>query len=512
MKHAGRMISILLLGLLLCGCSHFIEAVEQQAASETETSEAETLSISGSTAAAEDAEVLDPDTMRIEVPKSAAALGLVHLMEEASMESTQGKYRIELKDTEAEALSDFITGRTDAALLSPESAARAYQTTKDDTVVVNICDGNDLYCISGNSALTSFQGLKGQEVLVVGQGEQPQYVLEYLVSQYGTRFNISYVSADDVITLLTQNPMGAAIVPEPEASRILAAVPGVQRVFSLKDSWENVADTGSLISTVTVVHRTYYESQREAVDNLRREMALSIVKAGRDAAQTAKLSAKYGVAEAETAAAALPYAGLRCTIGDQMNRSILSYLGNIASVNAAAVGQTLPGDTFFYGYVTAEPETSAVTTTASYDEDEDEKYEDDTDASDTVKDKKKETKSSEDNEKQETKKTDESKKNEETKKTEESKKTDESKKGEETKKSDESKKSEETKKAEERKKTAENVETKSAPAESVKKQETEAAHAPVETAASPQPAAPDPSAAPGGPSANDDVISDGPVG
>lgn len=502
MKRAWRHIWIpVLLAALLSGCSQLIDVVEQQAAAETKKTEAETLSVTGSTASEEAAETEDPDAMRLELPKSAAALGLVHLMEESSLEATDGTYQIALKDTEAEVLSDFITGRTDAALLSPESAARAYQTSKDDTVVVNICGGNDLYCITGNSAITSFQGLKGQEVLCVGQGEQPQYVLEYLVSQYGTRFQVSYVNADDILTLLTQNPMAAAIVTEPDASRILASVPGVQRAFSLKDSWENVAATGSLVSAVTVVHRSYYESNRTEVETLRREMALSIVKAGRDAAQTAKLSAKYGIAQSEIAEAALPYAGLRCTIGDTMNQSIRTYLGYIAEVNAAAIGQSMPGDTFFYGYAVAEPETESVDRTAAYDEDEDtDAYEDeDAEVSDTIKEKKQdsekkqETKSSETDEKQE------------------SKKTDESKKSEETKKSDETKKSEESKKTEETEKKQEKSETKSAPVETAK-HPTEEKQAPAETAAAPQPAAPDPSASPEGPGTNDDVISGGPVG
>ena len=88
-------------------------------------------------------------------------------------------------------------------------------------------------------------------------------------------------------------------------------MPGTVRAFSLKDSWENVTATGSLISSVTLVHRNCYENKRASVDHLLRETAMSIVKAERAANQTAKLAGKFGITQAAVVPLALPYANLK---------------------------------------------------------------------------------------------------------------------------------------------------------------------------------------------------------
>lgn len=485
--------------LLLSGCGHFTEIVEH-VASKQETTAEETQAILETTIPADQVvEPADPDAMRIEFPQGAAALGFAHLMEESELGATQGDYHFELKTSESEVLSDFITGAADVAILSPESAARAYHDAKDGAVVVNINAGNELYCISGNTELKSFQGLKGQTVLSVGQGEQPEYVLRYLKSQYGTQFDVQYTSIEDITAQLSADPSKAAIVAEPDASSLLAGVPGTVRAFSLQDSWENVTATGSLISSVTLVHRNYYENKRAAVDNLLRETAMSIVKAERAANQTAKLAGKFGITQAAVVPLALPYANLKCITGDQMKSRISSYLIAIAEVDSAAIGRSIPGEDFYYGYAVTEPEESSSASrcddSASYGNDSEDEYEDEDEVENT------ESKKSEDAESEQDK---------DKKRDDDIKRENHTKRENETEEESEKKKNEETKAESEKKETEKKHETE-------KHVEIEEPQKPAETAASPAPqpaapAGPDPSAAPAGPGASDDLLPGGPMG
>lgn len=474
--------------LLLSGCGHFTEIVEH-VASKQETTAEETQAILETTIPADQVvEPADPDAMRIELPQGAAALGFAHLMEESELGATQGDYHFELKTSEAEVLSDFITGAADVAILSPESAARAYHDAKDGAVIVNINAGNELYCISGNTELKSFQGLKGQTVLSVGQGEQPEYVLRYLKSQYGTQFDVQYTSIEDITAQLSADPSKVAIVAEPDASSLLAGVPGTVRAFSLQDSWENVTATGSLISSVTLVHRNDYENKRAAVDNLLRETAMSIVKAERAANQTAKLAGKFGITQAAVVPLALPYANLKCITGDQMKSRISSYLIAIAEVDSAAIGRSIPGEDFYYGYAVTEPEESSSASryddSTSYENDSEDEYEDEGE------DESSESKKSEDAESEKDKKRD-----------------DDIKRENHTKREDETEEENEKKETEKKHETEKHVEI-------------EEPQKPAETAASPAPqpaapAGPDPSAAPAGPgnqASSDDLLPGGPMG
>lgn len=476
------------LALLLSGCGHFTEIVEH-VASKQETRAEETQAILETTIPADQVvEPADPDAMRIELPQGAAALGFAHLMEESELGATQGDYHFELKTSEAEVLSDFITGAADVAILSPESAARAYHDAKDGAVIVNINAGNELYCISGNTELKSFQGLKGQTVLSVGQGEQPEYVLRYLKSQYGTQFDVQYTSIEDITAQLSADPSKVAIVAEPDASSLLAGVPGTVRAFSLQDSWENVTATGSLISSVTLVHRNDYENKRAAVDNLLRETAMSIVKAERAANQTAKLAGKFGITQAAVVPLALPYANLKCITGDQMKSRISSYLIAIAEVDSAAIGRSIPGEDFYYGYAVTEPEESSSASryddSTSYENDSEDEYEDEGE------DESSESKKSEDAESEKDKKRD-----------------DDIKRENHTKREDETEEENEKKETEKKHETEKHVEI-------------EEPQKPAETAASPAPqpaapAGPDPSAAPAGPgnqASSDDLLPGGPMG
>ena len=480
------------LTLLLSGCAYFTEIVEH-VASKQETTAEETQAILETTIPADQVvEPADPDAMRIELPQGAAALGFAHLMEESELGATQEDYHFELKSSEAEVLSDFITGAADVAILSPESAARAYHDAKDGAVVVNINAGNELYCISGNTELKSFQGLKGQTVLSVGQGEQPEYVLRYLKSQYGTQFDVQYTSIEDITAQLSADPSKVAIVAEPDASSLLAGAPGTVRAFSLKDSWENVTATGSLISSVTLVHRNYYENKRAVVDNLLRETAMSIVKAERAANQTAKLAGKFGITQAAVVPLALPYANLKCITGDQMKSRISSYLIAIAEVDSAAIGRSVPGEDFYYGYAVTKPEESSSASryddSLSYGNDSEDEYEDEDEGENTESKKSEDTDTEQDNIKREN----------------------HTKRENETEEESEKKKSDEKKEEGEKKDTEKNHETE-------KHVEIEEPQKPAETAASPAPqpaapAGPDPSAAPAGPGASDDLLPGGPMG
>lgn len=476
--------------LLLSGCGHFTEMVEH-VTSKQETTAEETQAILETTIPADQVvEPADPDAMRIELPQGAAALGFAHLMEESELGATQGDYHFELKSSEAEVLSDFITGAANVAILSPESAARAYHDAKDGAVIVNINAGNELYCITGNTELKSFQGLKGQTVLSVGQGEQPEYVLRYLKSQYGTQFDVQYTSIEDITAQLSADPLKVAIVAEPDASSLLAGVPGTVRAISLQDSWENVTATGSLISSVTLVHRNDYENKRAAVDNLLRETAMSIVKAERDANQTAKLAGKFGITQAAVVPLALPYANLKCITGDQMKSRISSYLIAVAEVDSAAIGRSIPGEDFYYGYAVTEPEESSSVSryndSSSYGNDSEDEYEDEDEGENT------ESKKSEDAESEQDK---------------DKKRDDDIKRENHTKRENETEEESEKKETEKKHETEKHVEI-------------EEPQKPAETAASsaPQPAAPagpDPSAAPAGPgsqASSDDLLPGGPMG
>lgn len=473
--------------LLLSGCAHFTEVVEH-VASKQETTAAETQAILETTIPADQVvEPADPNAIQIELSQGAAALGFAHLMEESELGATQGDYHFELKASEAEVLSDFITGAADVAILSPESAARAYHDAKDSGVILNINAGNELYCISGDTELKSFQGLKGQTVLSVGQGEQPEYVIRYLMSQYGTQFDVQYTSIEDITSQLSADPSKVAIVAEPDASSLLAGVPGTVRAFSLQESWENVTATGSLISSVTLVHRNYYENKRAAVDNLLRETAMSIVKAERAANQTAKLAGKFGITQAAVVPLALPYANLKCITGDQMKSRLGAYLIAIAEVDSAAIGRSVPGEDFYYGYAVTKPEESSSASryddSTFYGSDSDYEYEDDDE------DESSESKKSEDAEPEQDK---------------DKKRDDDIKRENHTKRENETEEESEKKETEKKHETEKHVEI-------------EEPQKPAETAASPAPqpaapAGPDPSAAPAGPGVSDDLLPGGPMG
>ena len=510
MKKAWKYMMIpMALTLLLSGCGHFTELVEH-VASKQETTAEETQAILETTIPADQVvEPADPDAMRIELSRGAAALGFAHLMEESELGATQGEYHFELKDREAEVLSDFITGAADVAILSPESAARAYHDAKDGAVIVNINAGNELYCITGNTELKSFQGLKGKTVLSVGQGEQPEYVIRYLKSQYGTQFDVQYTSIEDITAQLSADPSKVAIVAEPDASSLLAGVPGTVRAFSLKDSWENVTATGSLISSVTLVHRDYYENKRSSVDNLLRETAMSIVKAERAANQTAKLAGKFGITQAAVVPLALPYANLKCITGDQMKSRLSAYLIAIAEVDSAAIGRSIPGEDFYYGYAVTKPEESSSVSryddTTSYGSDSEDEYEDEDEDENT------ESKKSEDAESDKNQKRDDDIKRE-----------NHTKRDEETREDGEKKKNDEQKEESEKKETEKSHESEKKTETSEKHVEIEEPQKPAETAASPAPqpqpaapAGPDPSAAPAGPGSqgpSDDLLPGGPMG
>ena len=260
---------------------------------------------------------------------------------------------------------------------------------------------------------------------------------------------------------------------------------------------------------MTLVHRDYYENKRSSVDNLLRETAMSIVKAERAANQTAKLAGKFGITQAAVVPLALPYANLKCITGDQMKSRLSAYLIAIAEVDSAAIGRSIPGEDFYYGYAVTKPEESSSVSryddTTSYGSDSEDEYEDEDEDENT------ESKKSEDAESDKNQKRDDDIKRE-----------NHTKRDEETREDGEKKKNDEQKGESEKKETEKSHESEKKTETSEKHVEIEEPQKPAETAASPAPqpqpaapAGPDPSAAPAGPGSqgpSDDLLPGGPMG
>ena len=297
----------------------------------------------------------DSTEIRVGALKGPTTIGLLRLMEEAETGDSKNAYTFEMAVAADELTTQLIKGDLDIALIPANMASVLYQKTQGGICVIDINTLGVLYLVSGNEKLESVSDLKGQTIYLTGKGTTPDYVLQYLLSQSGISMEdvtLEYRSeATEVATLLTQNPDGVGLLPQPFATVACTQNESLKPLISLTEEWENVQgeSKSSLVTGVTVVRREFLEEHEDAVKTFLSEHKESCTYTETNLEETAVLCVKQEIiAKEPIAVKAIPNCNIVCITGEQMKQALSGYLQVLYDMNPQTVGEKLPEDDFYY--------------------------------------------------------------------------------------------------------------------------------------------------------------------
>lgn len=295
--------------------------------------------------------------IRVGAMKGPTGAGMVKLIDDAANGLTANNYTVELSAEASEVVTKVIAGEYDIACLPTNSAAVVYQKTQGAVKLLALNTEGVLHILQNTSSeepITDWAQLKGKTIYAVGQGANPEYVLDYVLSGHGidpdNDVTIQFcAAADEVIAACASGEASICMLPEPAVSTLSVKVEGFTEIFDLTEGWDEVVEDGSILTQGCVVVQTaFLEEHPEAVQKFLEEYEASTDVVTGNNGDAAKLMAQYEIVPSEAIALkALPGCHIIFKAGQEMKDSIQGYYEVLFQADPTSIGGALPDDAFY---------------------------------------------------------------------------------------------------------------------------------------------------------------------
>jgi len=293
--------------------------------------------------------------VKVAVIKGPSGAGIANLMETSAKGSALNDYEFTVVSSPEEIVNKISSGQVDIATPPTNIAATLYNNTNGNVKMLAVSTSSVLYIMENGDTIKSVADLKGKTVYSTGQGANPEYVLNYILTQNGIDpkkdVNIEFKSEnDELATLLAAGTAKVALVPEPFVTTVKAKNPDIRVALDISKEWDTASQGKSqLLMGCVIGRREFIEKNQDAVLNFLNEYKESVEKATSDIETTASLCEKYEIIpKAAVAKQALPRCGLTFITGKDMMEKIKGYFDVLFKANPKSVGGALPDEGFYF--------------------------------------------------------------------------------------------------------------------------------------------------------------------
>ena len=286
--------------------------------------------------------------------KGPTGIGASYLMKQNEAGETLCDYDVTVEADVSNINSAIISGELDIAAVPTNVASVLYNKTEGQVQIVAINTMGVLYILENGSEINTVSDLAGKTVYAIGQGANPQYVLEYILSENGLTVGedviVEYLAADELATKMAAGDVSVCMLPVPNVTAVIAQNSNVRKALSLTEEWESVTGGESLLTQGCVVARKDAVTDEELSAFMKDyEESINYMndKANIDAA--AALAVKYGIVASEgIAKAAIPDCNMTFISGqDPMRETLAGYYEILFSADPTSIGGSVPDDAFY---------------------------------------------------------------------------------------------------------------------------------------------------------------------
>ncbi len=298
--------------------------------------------------------------VKLAVLSGPTGVGAAKLMADSEAGNTRNDYTVTLCTDNQQVMAGLTNGEFDIAAVATNVAANLYHKSNGAVQMAAINTLGVLYILGpADKPLTSLSELKGKTLYATGQGANPEYVLNYLLTESGVAGDVDIVwqAAEEVTATMLQSKGEYCMLPVPAATALEVKSEGkLTAQISLSDVWDSLENGSQLTMGCVVVRTAFAQEHPEAVDAFLNEYAQSIDymadpvnMAVSSNLNPAQLVANYGIApSAAIAGKAIPQCNLVCITGADMRATIQGYYEVLYAADPAAIGGAMPDDAFYY--------------------------------------------------------------------------------------------------------------------------------------------------------------------
>ncbi len=282
-------------------------------------------------------------------------VGAVNLMNADENGTAKGDYEFTVVASPTEIVSKISNKEADIAAVATNMASTIYNKTNGGVTVLAVNTLGVLNVITNKGTeITSLAELKGKKVYTTGQGANPEYVIDYLLTKNGINPDIDVdlqfkAEGTELVTVWATEPDSIIIAPQPVATSVLNKYEGSKLAIDLTDEWEKTGDNSALMMGCVIVRNEFLAENKAAVQLFLEEYKASIEKVSSDIETTATLCEKYGIIpKAAIAKKAIPNCNICFVTGNEMKTKLSGYLSVLMNADKKSVGGKLPDDNFYY--------------------------------------------------------------------------------------------------------------------------------------------------------------------
>jgi NitT/TauT family transport system substrate-binding protein len=292
--------------------------------------------------------------MSVMALKGPTGMGLAYLMDANNKDETGNDYTFTLAGDPTQVSAAVIKGETDIACVPVNLASTLYNKTNGGIKVLAINTLGVLNVVAKGVEVNTIADLKGMTVYSTGQGANPEYILNNILTGNGLKVGedvkVEFVSQPaELIAKVVGARKAVVIAPQPVATTITIQDTAAKIVIDLNDEWNKLNDK-KLVMGCIIARSEFVEANHEAVEAFLKDYEASIKAVSENIDATAAACEEFQfIPKAPIAKKAIPYCNIVFEDGEDMKADLSAYLTFLHTANPKSVGGKLPADDFYYG-------------------------------------------------------------------------------------------------------------------------------------------------------------------
>ena len=297
-------------------------------------------------------EVYTAVDMSVACMTGPTGIGMAKLMADAEAKTTANNYSFTVATAATDITGKFLNGEINIASVPTNVAATLYNKSEGKVRMLAVNTYGVLSILEKGDTIKSVADLKGKTVYLTGKGQNPEFILKYILTENGIDpekdVTINFVSSEDLVAKLISGEAEVAMAPEPAATTVMVKNQELNRVLSINDEWAKVSDTKLMMGCVIALD-SYIEANPKAVEKFLEEYEASIKFASENIDETATHCATYKITASDVIAKkAIPTCNLCYVTGKDMKNNVNGYYGVLFNADPTSIGGKLPADDLYY--------------------------------------------------------------------------------------------------------------------------------------------------------------------
>ena len=291
--------------------------------------------------------------VRFGVLKGPTGIGASYLLDKNDKQESLNKYAVTVAAEATDIVAQVISGQLDIAAVPTNVAATLYNKTEGGVQLLALNTAGVLYILEKGDTVHSVKDLEGKTIYSVGQGSNPEYVLNYILASNGLKVGenvtVEFQDSAELTTKMAAGNIDICMLPVPAVTTVLMKNSEVRIALNMTEEWNKLNNGSVLTMGCVVVRKEFAEKYPQTVANFLKEYEESINYVKTNVQDAAALCEKFEIVpKAAVAAKAIPDANLIFVAGKDMKGYISGYYKILAEADIKSIGGKLPGDDFYY--------------------------------------------------------------------------------------------------------------------------------------------------------------------